>query len=281
MTQALISKYFDTDKLFKKDGIWYSKENQNVSYPKEGNTVCFELEAKSYWFHHRNKVILHFFKKYSTGSFLLDIGGGNGLTSAYLQDQGVDVILLEPGVHGVKNAQQRGLNQIVCSTLDCSGIKLDVLPAVGFFDVLEHIKDDDEFLKKVKQAVMPGGIIYLTVPAFNMLWSEEDIDAGHFRRYTLGSIERQLSSIGFNVVYSNYFFFLLPIPIFLMRTLPTLLKINKQKSTHQRAGDDHGVNGGLGASFLAYLLKIEFWLIKRGFNSKLGSSCFIIAKRSS
>lgn len=279
MTQELIDKYFDTDKLIKKDGIWYSRENQNVSYPKEGNTVCFELEDKSYWFQHRNKVILHFFKKYSTESFLLDIGGGNGLTSAYLQDQGVDIIMLEPGVHGVKNAQQRGLNQIVCSTLDCSGIKPDVLPAAGFFDVLEHIKDDDEFLKKVKKAVMPGGIIFLTVPAFNMLWSEEDIYVGHFRRYTLGSIKRQLSIMGFNVVYSNYFFFLLPIPIFLMRTLPTLLKVKRQNGSPELAGNEHGVNGGLGARGLAILLKIEYWLLKIGLNPKFGSSCLIVAKR--
>ena len=38
------------------DGIWRPETITAVSYPKEGNDVCFQIEDGSYWFNHRNQA---------------------------------------------------------------------------------------------------------------------------------------------------------------------------------------------------------------------------------
>ena len=43
--------------LEKRDGIWHARASSTVSYPKEGNDVCFQVEDSSYWFAHRNECI--------------------------------------------------------------------------------------------------------------------------------------------------------------------------------------------------------------------------------
>jgi len=51
-------------------------------------------------------------------------------------------------------------------------------------DVLEHLDDDAGALDWVAMHLAPGGIAVVTVPAFQMLWSELDEIVHHRRRYT-------------------------------------------------------------------------------------------------
>jgi SAM-dependent methyltransferase len=55
---------------------------------------------------------------------------------------------------------------------------------VGLFDVVEHVEDDRELLRRATALVSPGGWVLLTVPADPRLWSSLDTYAGHYRRYT-------------------------------------------------------------------------------------------------
>ena len=73
---------------------------------------------------------------------------------------------------------------------------------------MEHIEDDRSFLKALKAKIGEKGRVYLTVPAYSGLWSQEDGRAGHYRRYSLGQICKLLEESGFRVEYSSYFFFL-------------------------------------------------------------------------
>ena len=50
-------------------------------------------------------------------------------------------------------------------------------------DVLEHIRDDYSALKEWKKVLNPNGIILISVPAFQHLWSHHDKFLGHYRRY--------------------------------------------------------------------------------------------------
>lgn len=47
------------------NGIWIANNQREVSYPSDGNQVCFELEDSSFWFRHRNDVFSHLVKTYS------------------------------------------------------------------------------------------------------------------------------------------------------------------------------------------------------------------------
>ena len=125
-----------------------------------------------------------------------DIGGGNGYVSKGLEDQGVSTVLVEPGIQGCLNAKAKGLSTVVCSTLENAGFQNNTLPAAGLFDVVEHIENDVAFLSSVNQYLVSGGKLYITVPAYNALWSAEDTDAGHYRRYTLDSMGKTLKAAG-------------------------------------------------------------------------------------
>ncbi|MCX6254990.1 MAG: hypothetical protein NTV31_11015, partial [Bacteroidia bacterium] len=77
-----------SDNLEFKDGIWYSKTKSNVSYPENGNDLCFKIEDNSFWFKHRNNCIISVLKNYPPESEIFDIGGGNGFVAAELERNG-------------------------------------------------------------------------------------------------------------------------------------------------------------------------------------------------
>ncbi len=89
-----------------KDGIYYSNNLSEISYPEDGNMGCFQLEDNSYWFNHRNNSIIELVKHYSNNQSFFDIGGGNGYFALMLQKQGFNSTLVEPGLQGCVNAKK-------------------------------------------------------------------------------------------------------------------------------------------------------------------------------
>ena len=100
---------------------------------------------------------------------------------------------------------------MICSTFEDAGFRQNTLPAVGMFDVLEHVEDDAGFLRTLHETMIPDGRLYLTVPAYQWLWLAEDTYAGHFRRYTLSSLTSILNRAGFDVEFRSYMFSMAPI----------------------------------------------------------------------
>ena len=91
---------------------------------------------------------------------------------------------MEPGRLGAKNAKDhRQILEVINSTFEGANFPNESLSAVGLFDVIEHIGQDDAFLHSIWQSLKPGGYVYATVPAFNYLWSASDNYAEHCRRY--------------------------------------------------------------------------------------------------
>jgi 2-polyprenyl-3-methyl-5-hydroxy-6-metoxy-1,4-benzoquinol methylase len=262
------------------DGIWYGGNSVNVSYPPGGNERCFAVEDSSFWFRHRNNCIVSVVKSFppKNNEAIFDIGGGNGFVSLGLINAGFDVVLVEPVHIGVLNARKRGLKNIICATLETAKFKCNSLSAVGLFDVIEHIKDDISFLQNIRLIIKKEGLLYATVPSFPFLWSMEDILAGHFRRYTLKGIAKVLTSSGFEIVFSSYIFRFLPIPIFLLRSLPYRVGLSKKKRTSINISRDHSVKSGLFANLLDAVLKPEIDRLNSKKAMCFGGSCLIAAK---
>ena len=59
---------------------------------------------------------------------------------------------------------------------------------IFLFDVLEHIIDEDGFLKALLFHLAPGGKLIVNVPAGMWAFSKYDVAAGHVRRYSIGSL---------------------------------------------------------------------------------------------
>ena len=264
------------------DGIWYSQDQQNISYPSDANEGCFALEDGSFWFRHRNNCIASVVTSFppADNGTIFDIGGGNGFVASGLVDAGFDVALLEPGRDGVLNAKKRGLKTIICATTDSAKFRQQSLPAVGLFDVIEHIEDDHSFLLSVRNLLQKGGRLYATVPAYKFLWSENDVGAGHFTRYRLDEISKVLESAGYQLEFSSYIFRFLPVPLFLFRALPYKLGFSKAQGNATTASRDHAQNGGATAKMVNSILNREIHILNKKKVMRFGGSCLIVAKKA-
>jgi len=195
-----------------------------------------------------------------------------------LADADFDVALVEPGNAGALQAKKRGLKNVICATLNTAKFKQQSLSAVGLFDVIEHIEDEHAFLQSIKDLIKKDGYLYATVPAYSFLWSNEDIYAGHFRRYTLMGICDILRSAGFHIEFSSYFFRFLTVPIFILRTLPYLLGFAVKTKKNTAISRDHTVNGPVTEAILNAVLQPEIKKLQNKKSMLFGGSCLVVAK---
>lgn len=258
-------------------GIYRSKNRHSISYPADGNKDCFLLEDDSYWFKNRNKCITSIIKRYPPSGPVIDVGGGNGYVTRGMLDEGFDAVLLEPGTEGAINGKNvRQIPSVICSTFLDAGFKASSIKAIGCFDVVEHIKNDNELIDHFSYVLEPGGLLYVTVPAHNMLWSQSDVRAQHYRRYNKAMIE-QLLSERFEVIYFTYFFSILSLPIFIFRALP--FRIGFLGKSMLSKNTEHGTDKGPGVKLINYFLKREREKIKKGKCINFGSSCLFVARK--
>lgn len=267
------------DGLELRDGIYFAKHEMPISYPENGNECCYQIEENSFWFKHRNACICTCVQKYSPGQLFFDVGGGNGYVAYELAQAGNSTILIEPGINGCLNARKRGLKNIVCSTLEAAGFKTDKLPTVGLFDVVEHIEDDLRFMQMIHSYMKDGGKVYITAPTFQWLWSNEDTDAGHYRRYTTKSMRRMLEKAGFEINYISYIFSILPLPVFLFRTIPSRLGFNKGSDNIKKYTTEHKERRGLVQTILNRIWNFEMSQIDSGATLPFGGSCLVVATK--
>lgn len=259
-----------------RDGVYFSKTNTSVSYPAEGNGNCFKVEEESFWFQHRNHCIVETVKRLHRQGLFFDVGGGNGYVSKGLEENNIATVLVEPGVAGAINARSRGLPRVICSTLKDAGIPNASIPAIGVFDVIEHVKDELSFLESIHTHLQPEGKIFITVPAYSFLWSKEDDFAGHFRRYTLPELKDLMARSGFQVEFATYFFSILPVPIFLFRVLPNLLRSRPDLASPKRG---HKIGNKLIQRIADWFWSKELNRVKAGKTIPFGGSCLVVAKK--
>jgi len=263
------------------EGWWSSRHLSGVSYPDDGNALCFLVEESSFWFEHRNRCILEALRLFPPSGTFFDIGGGNGCVARAIQETGQEVVLVEPGLAGVRNALNRGIRQVVRATLEDAGVLPETLPAAGLFDVIEHISDDSAFMTGINRLVIPGGRVYITVPACPSLWSNEDKLAGHARRYSVPALRRLLENAGYTVEFVTYFFGFLLLPILFQRAIPYRLGFGAKTLAEDSVRSDHEPGNTLTRRMLQVLTRRELSRIAESWPVRMGGSCLAVARKGS
>ena len=258
-------------------GRWMARSATEVSYPEDGHASNFEVEDTSFWFQHRNRVITALVEKYSPEKLLFDIGGGNGCVSDALQRSGHPTVLVEPGPEGIRNARKRGISTLVQATLEDAGFRPNSMAAAGAFDVVEHIEDDAGFVRSIGELLEPGGHFFVTVPAFQSLWSSVDVAAGHYRRYTRAELRNLFESAGLVPVFDSYIFWPLPPLVLLTRSIPSRLNLRTSREADTVARE-HGAGGSSGASLMKRLLDPEAKRVAQGKTMPVGNSIIAVAR---
>jgi 2-polyprenyl-3-methyl-5-hydroxy-6-metoxy-1,4-benzoquinol methylase len=262
--------------LIQTNGIWVSQTKSDISYPAAANSEFARIEDESFWFDHRNRMIGVVVDRFlQPKSVLADVGGGNGFVSAFLNTKGYETILVEPGMNGILSARKRGVVNLINSKFEDAGFQKGALPNVGLFDVLEHVEHPKLFLTELRSTMDKNSLLLVTVPAFTSLWSQNDVHAGHFTRYTIKKLRATLSEAGFEEIYSTYFFAFLTLSIFLFRTIPYRAGIHFD-NLYKKASHEHKANRL--KRVLNLLLNWELNRVAKSKRIGVGSSCIMVCR---
>lgn len=180
-----------------------------------------QLEAGNFWFRARNRLIIWATKRYfGRARSFLEVGCGTGfvLSGMAAAVPGLRLAGSEAAVAGLAIAASRvpGASLI---QMDARHIPFrEEFDLAGAFDVIEHIEDDTAVLESLREAVLPGGGLLLTVPQHPYLWSEFDVRAGHVRRYRAAELREKVVRCGFEIVKMTSFVSLL-LPLMMLSRL--------------------------------------------------------------
>lgn len=162
-------------------------------------------EAENY---HR-WLVERFAEHVPRGSTLLEVGSGHGRYSRWFAPRVRQLLVSDIDPVAVDRLRQELSDLDNARFLVMDGVDPDRLgqpvDVVALINVLEHIKDDLEVLQDCREALVSGGRVLLLVPAFAILFSRMDREAGHHRRYSKRGLEQLIARAGLRVEAMNHF----------------------------------------------------------------------------
>jgi SAM-dependent methyltransferase len=264
---------------------------QPSSMPKPGYdpvyfSPLFEIEARHFWFRARNRMIGNLIesetRKYSDRYRVLEIGCGTGNVLQLLEKvcRNGRVVGMDLYNEGLYYARQRVTCSLVQGDLHASPFTAQ-FQFVGMFDVLEHLTDDVKVLQDVYEMLAPGGLLFLTVPAYPALWSYFDEASHHARRYLLDDLRQKLVKTGFQIDQISYYMLsILPLVWaerkFRGKNPPT--NVDSEQAAHDLAVNDLRIIPVIN-EILGWLLERETWWLLRKIRLPAGTSIMALARK--
>jgi len=137
------------------------------------------------------------------GKTFIEVGVGAGVLSRPLCDRGYEGLGIEFSDEAATMARREMANHV-----DAGRYRLitddifNVQPrqrryAIGLsLMVIEHIDDDERFVRRIADFLEPGGLLIVAAPGRRDRWGIEDETVGHFRRYDRSDLERVMLRSG-------------------------------------------------------------------------------------
>lgn len=132
------------------------------------------------------------------------MGCGDGLFFDRLAEFG-HVEGVEPD-EGLVNPQGRHRAHIRIAPFDANFRPTEFYSLILMLDVLEHLDNPSEALRHAYSLLTPSGMLLLTVPAFELLWTNHDLINHHHVRYRRGTLRPLLRQGGFAVLEERYWY---------------------------------------------------------------------------
>jgi len=250
--------------------------NMGIGFKAHYFKELAELESGNFWFRIRNKIILWSLHKYSPElKSFLEIGCGTGFVITEISKKFPDAHLSgsEYLEEGLAHARQR-VPGAEFTQMDARHIPYEEkLDAIGAFDVLEHIEEDEIVLQQIYKALKPCGVMFITVPQHRWLWSTVDEYACHVRRYGPHELHQKVCRAGFEIIRSTSFVSTLLPAMFLSR----LFKSNKKNMNMDDIAGLY-VNPILNKIF-EWFLVFELVFIRVGISFPVGGSRLLVARK--
>jgi SAM-dependent methyltransferase len=121
---------------------------------------------------------------------VLEVGAGiGGTTRLFFDDRATRWVCLEPDPQMAAVLTERAAEagwphapEVRIGDLSSVG-DTEQFDAILYIDVLEHIENDADELRRAARHLKPGGRLVVLAPAWQFLFSEFDTAVGHYRRY--------------------------------------------------------------------------------------------------
>ncbi len=235
----------------------------------------YQLEREHWWFVARGEMLLAHLRSENEGKKplkILNVGTATGRTSELLMQLG-EVESIEFDTDCCDFVRENvGIKVTEGSILDLPFAD-NMFDIVCAFDVIEHVGDDATAVKELFRVAKSGGLVSVSVPAFQFLWSQHDVVNHHFRRYTRANLrEVFLKNGNGNSIYETYFNFWLFFPISAFRLLAKLLPERKIGDTTETASDFEMVKSGFVNRVFYRIFKSENFFLSRKVRLPVGVS---------
>ena len=140
---------------------------------------------------------------------VLDYGCGDGFTGEHVQDAFGSSELV--GVDAFFTAAECGVAQRAGGTVERASDPRELgarrFDLILLCDVIEHVADDVGLLGELRDAHLAAeGLVLVTAPAFQGLFSEHDRFLRHRRRYSLTDLRSAVAAAGLTAIEDGYLF---------------------------------------------------------------------------
>jgi SAM-dependent methyltransferase len=171
----------------------------------------FRIEDTHWWYVSKQRIVAALIERYARrGSSnarlnIADLGCGCGAMLNRLKDAH-DVVGVDPSPLAIQFSAKRGIAVKQGSFPNEIPLEAGQYDVVLLLDVIEHLQDDYAGVKTAAKLLRGGGVMIITVPAYQWLWSDWDELHHHFRRYNRGMLREVLNAnrLGIEVLsYAN------------------------------------------------------------------------------
>jgi len=131
---------------------------------------------------------------------VVDFGAGSGTFAIPCAAAGFDVTAVEPDdrLRAIVAAAD------IPTVADVAALSDDSIDYAYTLNVLEHIDADVDALRALRSKLVPGGRLFVYVPAFPVLFTSMDAKVRHVRRYTRATLRASLTGAGFEIRTLRY-----------------------------------------------------------------------------
>ena len=151
----------------------------------------FEIASvEHFWVRRRFEVLERLAGGLIAGSQeMAEIGCGHGLLQRQIEDAyACEVTGFDLNEYALKQNVSRRSKVCCYDIFQRDPALREKFDVIFLFDVLEHITDEDPFLKAVLFHLKPRGKLVINVPAGQWAFSPYDQAAGHVRRYSIRTL---------------------------------------------------------------------------------------------
>jgi SAM-dependent methyltransferase len=237
------------------------------------------FEVRHWWHVARRRIIESLLDRHcveaSRGAVRwLDIGCGTGvMLQDYVRIGIGQKVGLDTEPLCVERARAKGLD-VRLTGADWDLSKLGKFDLISLCDVIEHVADERPALRRVREALRPGGVLLVTVPALMSLWSSHDVINHHYRRYDLKQLAALFDAGQWEILKASYFSSVL---------FPLIWGFRKIKNIRESRADappkhDNRFGPRVVDALLYYLFVSERRLLRHG-RLPIGSSLVLVARR--